>query len=157
MAARTRVSLTDDDSISDHLSLEMVRINAPPLTTTTSAVNPHIDPDEQATLNDSAGTIGPNTYDFLASSNTSVMAGTHPEYELPNIFTFKKVTQLDSREEVAIVSFVLDRRTVRTFTTRKYGTTNQIREKLHVQNSQRIRRRRFDSMDFENSRCRRHR
>jgi hypothetical protein len=119
MAGRTRVSLTDDDSISDHLSLEMVRITAPTSTTTTSAVNPHIDFDEQATLNESAGTIGaggPNTYDFLASSNASVMAGMHSEYELPNIFTFKKVTKLDGGKEVDIVFFVLDRRIARTFT-----------------------------------------
>ena len=107
MAARTRVSLTDDDSISDHhLSLEMVRINAPPTTTSIAAVT-NLDPDEQAILNDSAGTLGesgPNNYDFLSSSNASAMAGAHPEYEVPNVFTFKKVTTVDHEEENDIYS-----------------------------------------------------
>ncbi len=74
MAARVRASFTDDDSISDHLTLEMVRIKVPQTTSTTTNNN---DPDEQITLNESGGTAGssiPATNDFLA-----------------NLFTYKKV------------------------------------------------------------------
>jgi hypothetical protein len=91
MAARVRASFTDDDSISDHLNLEMVRINAPQTTTSTNINN---DPDEQATLNDSAGAnFGntPATNDFLMTSNPGLMEGINREYEIPNLFTYKKV------------------------------------------------------------------
>jgi hypothetical protein len=93
MAARTRASLTDNDSISDHLILEMVRINAPQTTTTTTT---HVDPDEQQiTLDDSAGTLGdssgPIRNDFLLNTNTNLIEGINGEYEIPNLFTYKKV------------------------------------------------------------------
>jgi len=91
MAARTRASLTDNDSISEHLALEMVRINAPQTTSTTT----HVDPDEQINLDDSAGTLGgsggPIQNDFLLNTNTSLMEGINGEYEIPNLFTYKKV------------------------------------------------------------------
>jgi hypothetical protein len=90
MAARVRASLTDDDSISDHIALEMVRINAPQTTSTI----PNNDPDEQITLNESTGTIGghtPATNDFLLTSNPCLVEGINREYEIPNLFTFKKV------------------------------------------------------------------
>jgi regulator of G-protein signaling len=95
MAARIRASFTDDDSISDHLPLEMVRINVPRTTTMTSN-----DPDEQITLNDSAGTTGlntPATNDFLSTSNPSVTDGSNREYEIPNLYTYKKIESLVER------------------------------------------------------------
>ncbi len=91
MAARTRASLTDNDSISDHLILEMVRINAPQ---TTSPVT-HLDRDEQITLDDSAGTIGsggPIQNDFLINTDPALMEGINREYEIPNLFTYQKVS-----------------------------------------------------------------
>lgn len=94
MAARVRASFTDDDSISDHLALEMVRINAP---ATTTSITTNNDQDEQITLNESAGTIGMNTpatgatTDFLSTNTSSFIDGNHPEYEIPNLFTYKKV------------------------------------------------------------------
>ena len=103
MAARARASFTDDDSISDHLTLEMVRINAPQTTTMTSS-----DPDEQMTLNDSAGTTGlntPATNDFLSTSQPSFIDGTNREYEIPNLYTYKKVIQ---RFEDDSYNFFLD-------------------------------------------------
>ena len=87
MAARTRASLTDDDSISDHLNSEMVRTKA--------SIIIHNDPDEQATLNESGRTIGSNTIgtnDFLLDSNSSFTEGVQREYEIPNIFTYRKVS-----------------------------------------------------------------
>jgi hypothetical protein len=91
MAARTRASLTDDDSISDHLTLEMVRIKGPQ----TPSPSTHIDPDEQITLDDSAGTIGGSSglilNDSLTNTNPSLMEGANREYEIPNLFTYKKV------------------------------------------------------------------
>lgn len=91
MAAPPRASLTDDDSVSDHLILEMVRINAPH---TTSPII-HQDPDEHITLDDSIGTLGvsmgPIQTDFLAMTNPSLMDGLNGEYEIPNLFTYKKV------------------------------------------------------------------
>ncbi len=92
MAARVRASLTDDDSISDHLTLEMVRINAP---TTTSTITPN-DPGEQTTLNESVGTTGgstPATTDFLSTSNPGITDGINREYEIPNLCTYKKVIE----------------------------------------------------------------
>jgi hypothetical protein len=97
MAARTRASLTDDDSLSDHLIIEMVRINAPQTASTT----PHVDPDEQITLDDSAGTItgggssGPIQNDRL--TNTNLIEGMSGEYEIPNLFTYKKIEALLER------------------------------------------------------------
>jgi hypothetical protein len=91
MAARVRASFTDDDSISDHLNFEMVRINAPQITSPTTTNN---DPDEQTTLNDSAGTTGlntPATNDFLSTSNSGLIDNSNREYEIPNLFTYKKV------------------------------------------------------------------
>lgn len=92
MAARVRASFTDDDSISDHLALEMVRINAPVTTTSLTTNN---DQDEQITLNESAGTIGMNTpattADFLSSNTPAFIDGNNREYEIPNLFTYKKV------------------------------------------------------------------
>jgi hypothetical protein len=90
MAARTRASFTDDDSISDHLTLEMVRMNAPLTTSST----PHMDLDEQITLDDSAGTLGcsgPPFNDFLINTNVGLMEGMNRECEVPNLFTYKKV------------------------------------------------------------------
>jgi hypothetical protein len=90
MAARIRASFTDDDSISDHLTLEMVRLNAPQTTSTTT----NNDPDEQVTLNESAGTTGGSTAatnDFLSTSNPGLTEGINREYEIPNLFTYKKV------------------------------------------------------------------
>jgi len=91
MAARTRASLTDNDSISDHLALEMVRVNAPQTTSTAT----HVDSDEQITLDDSAGTqggsSGPIQNDFLLNTNPNLMEGINGEYEIPNLFTYKKV------------------------------------------------------------------
>jgi hypothetical protein len=91
MAARVRASFTDDDSISDHLTLEMVRIKVPQTTSTTTNNN---DPDEQITLNESGGTAGssiPATNDFLSTSNPVLNEGINREYEIANLFTYKKV------------------------------------------------------------------
>jgi hypothetical protein len=65
----------------------MGRINAPH--TTSTAYN---DADEQLTLNESAGggSIQP-TNDFLLTSNPGLSEGTNREYEIPNLFTYKKV------------------------------------------------------------------
>jgi len=87
MAARVRASLTDDDSISDHLTLEMVRISAPQTTLTTT----NNDPDEQTTLNDSAGVNISATNDFLMTGSPVLMEGINREYEIPNLFTYKKI------------------------------------------------------------------
>ncbi|CAF3542081.1 unnamed protein product [Rotaria sp. Silwood2] len=96
MAARVRASFTDDDSISDHLNIEMVRINAPAATSTIT----HHDPDEQATLNESAGTIGVNTpirNDFLLTDNPVLIEGINREYEIPNLYTYKTIESLLER------------------------------------------------------------
>jgi hypothetical protein len=90
MAARTRASFTDDDSISDHLTFEMVRIDAPQTTSPTT----HIDLDDQIALDDSAGTLGssgPIQNDFLSNTNPNLLEGINREYEVPNLFTYKKV------------------------------------------------------------------
>jgi hypothetical protein len=90
MAARSRASYTDDDSISDHFSLEMVRIN-PPQTTST---NLHVDAEDQTMLDESAGTYtsnGTTALDLLSQHNISLTDGIQREYEIPNLFTFKKV------------------------------------------------------------------
>ena len=94
MAARVRASFTDDDSISDHLTLEMVRISAPQTTTMASP-----DPDEQFTLNDSAGTTGVNT---PAMINPAFIDASNREYEIPNLYTYKKVSS--EREVFCVVS-----------------------------------------------------
>ncbi|CAF2384768.1 unnamed protein product [Rotaria sp. Silwood2] len=96
MAARTRASFTDDDSLSDHLTLEMVRVTAPQTTSTTMP----IDPDEQITLNDSAGTIvssGPPANDFLTRPNIDLIEGINRDYEIPNLCTYKKIEALLER------------------------------------------------------------
>jgi len=93
MAARVRASLTDDDSISDHLTLEMVRISAPQTTLTTT----NNDPDEQTTLNDSAGVNISATNDFLMTGSPVLMEGINREYEIPNLFTYKKIESLLER------------------------------------------------------------
>jgi len=93
MAARVRASFTDDDSISDHLTLEMVRINAPQTTSTMT----NNDLDELTTLNESGGTTGgntPATNDFLLTSNPGLIEGINREYEIPNLFTYKKVIRI---------------------------------------------------------------
>ncbi|CAF3580420.1 unnamed protein product [Rotaria sp. Silwood1] len=90
MAARVRASFADDDSISDHLHIEMVRINAP---TTTSTIT-HNDTDGQTTLNESTGTIGVNTpprNDFLITNNPGLIEGINREYEIPNLHTYRKL------------------------------------------------------------------
>lgn len=98
MAARARASFTDDDSISDHLTLEMVRINAPATTTSLIMNN---DQDEQITLNESAGTIGmntPATTDFLSNTTPTLIDANNREYEIPNLFTYKKVRRRFMKE-----------------------------------------------------------
>lgn len=90
MAARVRASFTDDDSISDHLNIEMVRINAP----TTTSTLAHNDPDDQVTLNESIGTIGGGTIvrnDFLLANPTGAVDGVNRDYEIPNVYTYRKV------------------------------------------------------------------
>lgn len=91
MAARIRASFADDDSLSEHLTLEMVRIDAPP---TTSSVT-HTDLDEQMTLNESEGTMAssilPIQNNFLINTNPTVLEGINREYETPNLFTYRKV------------------------------------------------------------------
>lgn len=92
MAARARASFTDDDSISDHLTLEMVRINAP---ATTTSLMMHSDQDEQITLNES-----PAITDFLTATTPMLIDANNREYEIPNLFTFKKVcTRFHSIED----------------------------------------------------------
>lgn len=148
MAARVRASFTDDDSISDHLALEMVRINAPPSTNN--------DPDEQTTLNESVGTTGMNTpapTDFLASSNAGLIDGSNPEYEIPNLFTYRKVGS-KAVDLISCIERILDRNLARKNAGRDHRSSNQIRQKFHVQNSQCARRWRSNTMDFKNTRCR---
>ena len=92
MAARNRASCTDDESLSDHFNLEMVHVNAPQTMTTTTTA--HIDPNEQITLAESGGTIGDNDnepvqYDFL--TNPNVIEGMTGEYEIPDLYTYRKV------------------------------------------------------------------
>ncbi|CAF0913419.1 unnamed protein product [Rotaria sordida] len=96
MEARVRASFTDDDSLSDHIPLEMVRVTVPQ---TTSTIMP-TDLDDQATLNDSAGTIissGPPPNDFLVYPNINLMEGINRDYEIPNIWTYKKIEALLER------------------------------------------------------------
>ena len=93
--ARTRASFTDDDSNSDHLSIEMVRMNATATTipsslpAPTTSTNRQIELDEQTILDDSIGTT--NAYDLLSQNNIILSDGIQREYEIPNVFTFKKV------------------------------------------------------------------
>ncbi|CAF1067403.1 unnamed protein product [Rotaria magnacalcarata] len=97
MAARVRASFTDDDSISDQLNIGMVRINAPPTASTIT----HNDPDEQATLNESVGTIGgniPARNDFLTTNdNSGLIEGINREYEIPNLYTYRRIESLLER------------------------------------------------------------
>lgn len=88
-AARVRASFTDDDSNSEHLTVEMVRISNAPKSSASTTI--HHDLDEQATLNESAGT--PTTNDLLSTSHTALNECVDQDYEIPNIFTFKKVKQ----------------------------------------------------------------
>ncbi|CAF0941388.1 unnamed protein product [Adineta ricciae] len=88
MAARIRASFTDDDSLSDHLTLEMVRISAPQTTASTT----NNDPDERLALNDSTATTN-----HLSTCNPGLMEGVNPEYEIPNLFTYKRIESLLER------------------------------------------------------------
>jgi len=80
MAARTRASFTDDDSLGERITLEMVHID-PPI-------------DEQTALNESTATMtstfNPNSNDLLTSIHPMNIDG---EYEIPNLFTYRKVNQ----------------------------------------------------------------
>jgi len=91
-AARVRASFTDDDSNSEHLTVEMVRISNAPKSASTTI---HHDLDEQATLNESAGT--PTTNDLLSTSHTALNECVDQDYEIPNFFTFKKIESLLER------------------------------------------------------------
>ena len=87
MAALNRGSLTDDDSISEHLGVTMVRIIAPSTSRPT-------DPDDQTILEDSAGlfsSCGTNNPDTLNLTNPNLVDGSQHEYEVPNLFTYRKV------------------------------------------------------------------
>ena len=91
MAAHVRASFTDDDSLSDHLTLEMVRISAPQ----TATLATHNDPDERVASDDAAATTGGNptpANDLLSSVNPGFMEGINREYEIPNLSTYKKVS-----------------------------------------------------------------
>lgn len=93
MAAHVRASFTDDDSLSDRVALEMVHLNAPQASTATAVTNNN-DLDAQTPLNDSIGTTDGNTpvtNDRRSASNAGLMEGINREYEIPNIFTYKKV------------------------------------------------------------------
>ena len=92
MAARTRASFTDDDSLGEQSALEMVRIDAPQTTATAPTI--HLDPDEAIALDESAVTLGSSGLgqsDFLNNTNATLMEGITGEYEIPNLFTYKKV------------------------------------------------------------------
>lgn len=94
MAARTRASLPDDDSLGEQIPFEMVRIDAPQTTATPTI---QIDPDEPIALDESAGTLGSSGLaqtDFLNNTNTTLLEGASGEYEIPNLFTYKKVSWL---------------------------------------------------------------
>lgn len=98
MAARTRASFTDDDSLGEQSALEMVRIDAPQATTAATAATAapaiHVDPDGAIALDESGGTLGTSGLgqtDFLNNTNTTLMEGVSGEYEVPNLFTYKKV------------------------------------------------------------------
>lgn len=93
MAARTRASLPDDDSLGEHLPLEMVRIDVPQITATPTI---QVEPDETIALDESAGTLGSSGLvqtDFLNNTNNTLLEGVTGEYEVPNLFTYKKVSQ----------------------------------------------------------------
>jgi hypothetical protein len=105
MAARTRASLTDDDSISDHQTFEMVRVDPPQTTSPTI----HTDPDDQIALDESGGTLGSSGFmqnDFLSSTNTNLLEGINREYETPNLYTYKKV--ITHRDLILIEKFMFD-------------------------------------------------
>ena len=90
MAAITRASFTDDDSIGEHSPLEMVRMDA---SKGKLSLTQH-DPDDHIMLDDSGGTLGGSGYtqnDFLLNSSTGLIEGINREYEIPNLFTYKKV------------------------------------------------------------------
>lgn len=84
--ARVRASFTDEDSNSEHLTVEMVRISNAPKTASTAV---HHDLDERATLNESAGT--PTTNDLLSTSHTALNEVYDHDYEIPNLYTYRKV------------------------------------------------------------------
>ena len=108
MAARIRASFTDDDSLSDHLTLEMVRISAPQ--TTASTINN--DPDERLALNDSmAITAGgvPATTNHLSTCDPGLMEGVNPEYEISNLFTYKRVISFRFISKKLLTMVFLDR------------------------------------------------
>ena len=79
--------MTDDDSISDHAPLEMVRINAP----RTPSVTIHNDADEPVPMDDAVCGNLPAANDFLMNHRESLIEGNETEYEIPNISTYKKV------------------------------------------------------------------
>ena len=93
MAARTRASLPDDDSLGEQLPLEMVRIDVPQTTATPTI---QVDLDEPIALDESAGTLGSSGLvqtDFLNNTSNTLLEGVTGEYEVPNLFTYKKVSQ----------------------------------------------------------------
>ncbi|CAF1326877.1 unnamed protein product [Adineta ricciae] len=93
MAAITRASFTDDDSIGEHSPLEMVRMDA---SKGKLSLTQH-DPDDHIMLDDSGGTLGGSGYtqnDFLLNSSTGLIEGINREYEIPNLFTYKKIEAL---------------------------------------------------------------
>lgn len=93
MAARTRASFPDDDSIIEQVNVEMVRVNAPP---TASTATTAIDPDEPTALIESTTTnvcSGAPRNDFLIQPPPEVVEGINRDYEIPNIWTYKKVIQ----------------------------------------------------------------
>lgn len=107
MAARIRASFTDDDSLSDHLTLEMVRISAPQTTAPTT----NNDHDERLTLNDSIGTTAgsvPATTNHHSTGNPGLMEGVNPEYEIPNLFTYKRVISFRFRSNEFFTMVFLD-------------------------------------------------
>jgi len=94
-AARVRASLTDDDSASEYLTLEMVRMNPPPSPRSPSTNRHNIEPDDQTMLDESMGTT--NAYELLSQNNITLIDGIQREYEIPNLFTFKKIEILLER------------------------------------------------------------
>lgn len=94
-AARVRASLTDDDSASEYLTLEMVRMNPPPSPRSPSMNRHNIEPDDQTMLDESMGTT--NAYELLSQNNITLIDGIQREYEIPNLFTFKKIEILLER------------------------------------------------------------
>lgn len=109
MATGTRASFTDDDSICEHTPLEMVRMDAPKTAF-------HNDLDELGMLDESAGTLGSSAFtqnDFLLNSSTAGIEGINREYEIPNAFTYRKVSRRACANEVKARSGLVDRSATR--------------------------------------------